>query len=96
MHWLTEQPDLTGAQVYDWLEERLNFKGAAKNTVRNYVNELREMYHIPKSIRQREYTAIPESLPGFQGQVDFGKTVVETKRKQTPLFYRFHLVSFPL
>ncbi|MEI2358558.1 hypothetical protein [Mesobacillus zeae] len=27
MHWLTEHPDLTGAQVYNWLEERLNFKG---------------------------------------------------------------------
>ncbi len=48
--------------------ERLNFKGAAENTVRNYVNELREMYPIPKSIRQREYTALPENLLVFRAK----------------------------
>lgn len=79
LHWLNEHPDLTGAQVHDWLEERMGFRDAAENTVRNYVNELREIYHIPKSVRHREYTAIPESLPGQQGQVDFGQNVVKTK-----------------
>ena len=79
LHWLHEHPDLTGAQVHDWLEERMSFKDAAENTVRNYVNELREMYHIPKSVRHREYSTIPESLPGQQGQVDFGQTVVKMK-----------------
>lgn len=77
LQWLHEHPDLTGAQVHDWLEERMSFKGAAENTVRNYVNELREMYHIPKSVRHREYSTIPESLPGQQAQVDFGQTVVK-------------------
>lgn len=79
LHWLTEHPDLTGAQVHDWLEDRMDFRDASENTVRNYVNELREVYHIPKSARHREYSAIPESLAGQQGQVDFGQTVVKMK-----------------
>ncbi|MFC4736279.1 IS21 family transposase [Bacillus daqingensis] len=79
LKWLQEHPDLTGAQVYDWLEERMQFNETAENTVRNYVKELREIYHIPKTVRQREYASIPESFPGQQAQVDFGQTVVETK-----------------
>lgn len=47
--------------------------------VRNYVNELRELFDIPKSVRHREYSTIPESLAGQQAQVDFGQTVVKTK-----------------
>src|SRR5690625_7575999 len=45
--WLKEYPDMTSAQVYDWLQERLNVTSVAVNTVRSYVKELRETYHIP-------------------------------------------------
>jgi len=45
--WLKEYPDMTSAQVYDWLQERLNVTSVAENTVRSYVKELRETYHIP-------------------------------------------------
>lgn len=31
--WLKEHPDLTAAQVYDWLEEKLGFREVAENTV---------------------------------------------------------------
>lgn len=87
LHWLHEHPDLTGAQVHDWLEERMNFRGASENTVRNYVNELRERYHIPKHVRHRAYATIPESLPGQQGQVDFGQTVVKRKTGESKRLY---------
>ncbi|PAC37791.1 hypothetical protein CEJ87_02135, partial [Caldifermentibacillus hisashii] len=46
--WLREHPDMSSAQVYDWLQEKLGVKNIAENTVRNYVNDLREIYHIPK------------------------------------------------
>ncbi|MFZ3591913.1 IS21 family transposase, partial [Bacillus sp. DJP31] len=77
LSWLKEHPDLSSAQVFDWLEDKLDFKGVAENTVRNYVNELREIYHIPKVVRQRIYSVVPESPMGYQIQVDFGQTVVE-------------------
>lgn len=93
LHWLQEHPDLTGAQVHDWLEERMSFRGATENTVRNYVNELREMYHIPKKIQHRNYSATPESFPGQQGQVDFGQTVV---KKKTGGHKRLYFIAFVL
>ena len=78
--WLKEHPDLTAAQVYDWLEEKLNFKDVAENTVRNYLNEMRDYYHIPKVNVQRSYSAVPELPMGKQVQVDFGETTVKTKQ----------------
>src|SRR5699024_1899252 len=44
--WLKEHPDITSAQVYDWLQEKFKVTSVAENTVRNYVNELRDRYHI--------------------------------------------------
>jgi len=38
--WLKEHPDLTGAQIHDWLDERCDYKMASENTVRNFVNEV--------------------------------------------------------
>src|SRR5690625_3425221 len=74
--WLKEHPDMTGAQVYDWLQERLNVTSVAENTVRNYVNELRETYHIPKETMTRLYGTVEELPAGKQIQVDFGETSV--------------------
>ncbi len=79
LEWLREYPDLTGAQVYDWLEEKCNFKEVAENTVRNYINELRDSYHIPKVTTARTYSAVPELPMGQQLQVDFGQTVVKDR-----------------
>ena len=50
LSWLREYPDLTGAQVYDWLEEKFDYKEVSENTVRNYLNDMRDFYHIPKII----------------------------------------------
>jgi transposase len=75
--WLREYPDLSGAQVFDWLEEKLDFKEVSENTVRNYLNEMRDFYHIPKVIVSRTYSSVPELPMGQQVQVDFGQTVVK-------------------
>jgi transposase len=76
--WLKEHPDLTGAQIFDWLEDRLGVNSIAENTVRNYVNELREIYHIPKEAAERTFSTVPELPMGQQIQVDFGQKRILT------------------
>src|SRR5699024_3059940 len=44
--WLKEHPDVTSAQIYDWLQEKFDIQSVAENTVRNYVNHLREHYRV--------------------------------------------------
>ena len=76
--WLKEHPDLSASQISDWLEERCSFKNVGDSTVRTYVRELREQYHIPKAIHYRTYEAIEELPKGQQMQVDFGEITVQT------------------
>ncbi|MDW0116297.1 hypothetical protein QTL97_05080 [Sporosarcina thermotolerans] len=93
LEWLKEHPDLSGAQVFDWLEEKLEFSSVSEGTVRNYVNELRESYHIPKVISEREFSAVPELPMGQQIQVDFGQTKVP---KLDGTYIRLYFIGFIL
>lgn len=72
--WLRKYPDLSGAQVMDWLQERYKNVKVAESTVRNYVRGLRMEYGIPKEKRIRQYEAVEELPMGKQMQVDFGET----------------------
>ncbi|MFJ8064167.1 IS21 family transposase [Psychrobacillus sp. NPDC096426] len=87
LEWLREHPDLSAAQIYDWLEEKFNFKEVAENTVRNYLNEMRDRYQIPKVITQRTYATVPELPMGKQAQVDFGQTIVKNIDGQNKRLY---------
>jgi transposase len=78
LSWLYTHPDMSAAQVYDWLEEKYQVNNVAESTVRAYVRELRKSYNIPKETRPREYEAIPDPPMGEQLQVDFGQTVQKT------------------
>ena len=49
--WLKEHPDLSALQISDWLEERCSYTNVGNSTVRSYVHELREQYHIPQTLR---------------------------------------------
>lgn len=40
--WLQSSPDLSSAQVMDWLQERYGNIGMCESTVRNYVRGIRE------------------------------------------------------
>lgn len=93
LHWLKEHPDLSAAQVYDWLEERLDFQEATEGTVRNFLNELRELHHIPKTTNERIYNSVEELPPGIQGQVDFGQDVLQTADGKT---IRVYCIGFVL
>lgn len=42
--WLLEHPSLTGAQVFDWLQEKFPTIEVGESTVRRYVNEIYEIY----------------------------------------------------
>ena len=71
--WLERFPDLSAAQVQDWLKENYQ-EYYPDRTVRHYVNRIRSLYSIPKVIKkEREYFVIPEMPPGQQLQADFGE-----------------------
>lgn len=71
--WIREYPELSNAQVLDWLKERLKIGDICEGTVRNYVMEIRERYNIPKSSFVRSYEALDDPPMGHQMQVDFGE-----------------------
>ena len=74
IQWLKENPDMSSAQIYDWLLERhgenIDF---AERTLRRYIRELREQEKIPKSTPQRQYEALADPAMGYQAQVDIGE-----------------------
>lgn len=85
--WLKEHPDLSASQISDWLEEKHAFKEAGDSTIRTYVKELREKYHIPKTLTYRSFEALEESPQGKQMQVDFGEQRVKTSTGKTIKLY---------
>lgn len=94
LSWLKEHNDLSSAQVYDWLQEKLRVKNITEGTVRNYVNDMREIYHIPKQVLSRTFGAVDELPPGKQMQVDFGEMkVLDTKGKSIKLYFVGFILS---
>lgn len=88
LHWLREYPDLTAAQVQDWLKEKYPEFQIGESTVRSYVRSLREDYQIPKESSTRDYQAVPDPPMGEQIQVDFGfKTVKNQYGKPVKLVF---------
>ncbi|WP_445505875.1 IS21 family transposase, partial [Niallia sp. 03091] len=88
LYWLREYPDLTAAQVQDWLKEKFPEFKVGESTVRSYVRGLREDYEIPKETSSRDYQAIPDPPMGEQIQVDFGfKTVKNQYGKPVKLMF---------
>lgn len=69
--WLKQYPDLSSAQVWDWLKEHYQVKNAER-TVRRFVRNLRKKYKIAKPKRIRQYEAITDPPMGQQMQVDLG------------------------
>ena len=70
--WLKKFPDMSAAQVFDWLEEKFQTLPFSEGTLRRYIRILRQQYDIPKETRQREYLPVDELPMGKQMQVDFG------------------------
>ena len=74
--WLRTYPTLTAAQVCDWLKEHYH-EQFSERTVSRYVKAVREEYQLKKSVRPRDYEAVPELPMGQQMQVDFGQVSMQ-------------------
>lgn len=92
IEWLKEFPDLSSAQVYDWLLEMHGTLNFSERTLRNYISQLRTVYKIPKHPPLRQYEEIPELPPGKQAQADFGQIWVKKLDGSRIKVYCFVLV----
>lgn len=93
IQWLREHPDLSASQMADWLEEKCSFKDIGESTVRTYIRELRERYHIPKTLSPRTFEALEELPKGKQMQVDFGEIKVKDKEWK---WVKLYVIAFVL
>ena len=91
--WLEAYPHLSAAQIKDWLLEKYPELSIGDSTVRLYVKELREIYHIEKKKFTRQYEAVQELPMGKQIQVDWGQTTQRTKNGRT---IKLHFIAFVL
>lgn len=94
LSWLKEHPDLSSAQVEDWLKEHYPTLDVGGSTVRLYVSQLRDIYHIPKVVRIRSHEAVEELPKGQQVQVDWGEiTVKNSEKKDIKLYFITFVLS---
>ena len=92
--WLKQHPDMTAAQVFDWLEEKYSELCFNETTLRSYVRDLREQYCIPKESVVRQYEAVDDPPMGKQMQVDFGqKKVLNPDGKEIILYVMCFVLS---
>ncbi len=91
---LQQFPDMTAAQVYDWIKERTGLKTLPfrKRSFRNYVAAIREEYDIPKPETTRQYEAVDDPPMGKQAQVDMGEISLKTASGRHKKVYGFGMV----
>ena len=94
IEWLTENPDMTAAQVYDWCKEhsKLETLEFQKRSFQDYVRSIREEHNIPKPEHSRQYEAVDELPMGKQAQVDMGEISVKTESGRHRKIYCFAMV----
>ncbi len=91
---LMRYPDMSAAQIYDWIRERNNVETLAfrERAFRSYVKTIREEYGISKQDSSRQYEAVDELPAGKQAQVDMGEISVETATGRHKKVYCFGMV----
>jgi transposase len=77
LKWLRENPDMSTAQILDWLKEHYDDFSVRERTLRRYIEELRKKHNLPKPAPVRQYQAVDELPPGKQIQLDFGQTRIK-------------------
>lgn len=94
IEWLTEYPDMSAAQLYDWCKEHspLETLEFQKRSFQDYVKSIRKEYNIKKPDNKRQYEASDERAPGSQGQVDMGEISVMTASGRHKKVYCFAMV----
>ena len=92
VEWLREYPDISTAQLHDWLKEKYKKIDLSDRTLRLYVAHLREEYGIPKTEAARQYEALEDPPMGFQAQVDMGEIWLERTKGKRVKVYCFAMV----
>ena len=93
LSWLKEFPDLSAAQVFDWLEEKYKMLPFSEETLRRYIRFLRQKHNILKIPKTRDYEGVEELPMGKQMQVDFGEIKV---KKEDGKYIRLYVMCFVL
>ena len=88
--WLKNFPELSAAQVNDWLKEHYPGIDFRERTVRRYVACLREKHHLDSKTVPRQYQAVADPPMGKQMQLDFGQTTV---RKSTGGYLKIYCMG---
>jgi len=92
--WLKKYPDMTAAQVLDWLKEHYQVNVSDRAT-RRFVKTLRKKHSIPKTKGyQRQYMATEDPPMGHQMQVDLGVSYVFDFHKRN--YRKLHCIAFVL
>lgn len=91
---LQKYPDMTAAQIYDWIKELTGLKEleVKERAFRNYVAWIRKEYDIKKPSTPRQYEAVADPPLGRQAQVDMGETSLETVTGRHKKIYAFGMV----
>ncbi|TJX12990.1 IS21 family transposase [Tissierella creatinini] len=92
--WLKDYPQMTAAQVFDWLEEKYGDIDFNEATMRNYVRFIRKEHGIAKDTNPRQYEASDDPPMGKQMQVDFGqKKVFDNSGKELTIYVMCFILS---
>ena len=91
---LQKYPDMTAAQIYDWIKEKTGKKKLPfrMRSFRNYVRGIRKEYGIEKPDKERQYEAVEDPAMGKQAQVDMGEISLETPSGRHKKVYGFGMV----
>lgn len=90
--WIRDYPDLSAAQVMDWLEEKYKVIGCGERCVRDFMSTLRKELNIQKVKKIRQHEAVDELPMGYQAQVDFGQIWLVTEYDRRIKLYCFAMV----
>ncbi len=93
VEWFRQYPDLSAAQIMDWLKEHHGDLEVAESTTRNDIRGIRFAYGIPKIKQIRQYEAVAELPMGRQMRVDFGEIKV---RNPEGHFVKLRFITFVL
>jgi transposase len=80
-------PDIMATQVEAQLKETYGEIAVHPKTVNNFVNAIRDKYHIAKPEDSREYEAVEELPYGKQAQVDFGQKFMSIGGRKTRVYF---------
>src|SRR5699024_8177445 len=83
LSWVKEHPELTSAQIADWLDERYPAYEVGESTVRREAREMQKEVDLPVTTHTSAYDAVPRLPIGLQAPVGFGQTGQKNEQGQS-------------